>query len=404
MTAPPTIDPALARLAACAIALQLLHYLAWAVGAQDWLAPLAALGLVLAFAFLLVRRAPAGAWPIRVVLAALLVIALGTPTRSPDARSLWMFHAHRIAVEGNLYAQLDGYAAWTHLDYPVLVPALSASLARALGTWNEIFPKAACVLSLLAPLAALAAALTRTRLQLAFCILLLLVGGRLLVNGYMDALLATHFAAAALIGYAFTRAGPALERRVLGVLLCGLLAALTLIKNEGLVLHGILCVCLLSTARRFDRSFWGLALVSLLPILAWKLLLASLGIENDLTRAGLLSRLVERASSGQAWLQIVVGLALRPRVILPCLLFAGAVRAAPPSDFTRLVLRACALYALALVLVYLSTPHDLPWHLDTSADRTVMPIALALVFAALVAIGEKAQSGIRLSGWVDPRA
>jgi hypothetical protein len=403
MTAPPAIDPALARLAACAIALQLFHYLAWAVGAQDSLAPLAALGLVLVFAWTLVRSPAVGGWPIRLVLAALLVIALGTPTRSPDARSLWMFHAHLIALEGDLHAQLDGYAAWSHLDYPVLIPALSASLARALGRWNEIFPKAACVLSLLAPLAAMTAALTRTRLQLAFCILLLLVGGRLLVNGYMDALLAAHFAAAALVGHAFTRSEPGSERRVLGVLLCGLLAALTLIKNEGLVLHGILCVSLLSTARRIDRSFWVLAVVSLLPIAAWKLQLASHGIENDLMRAGMLARLVERVSSGQVWLQIVVGLALRPRVILPCVLFAAAKRATPPSDLMRLILRACSLYAIALVIVYLSTPHDLTWHLDTSADRTVMPIALALVLASCVAIANSTNALATLAAKVTSR-
>jgi len=390
MTVSRAIDLPLARLAALAIALLLLHYGLWAIAAPDLLARLALLGLVGAFGWFLARPARSGAWPMRLVLAGLLFVALGSPTRSPDARSIWMFHAHRIALEGDLHAQLDGYAAWSHLDYPVLIPALSASLARAAGVWNEIFPKSATVLSLLPPLAAIAAAIPGLRLQLAFSLLLLMIGGRLLVNGYMDAVLAAYFVAAASAGHGFVRAASPSERRVLGVLWCGLLAALPLVKNEGLVLHGILCACLLYAQRsgKIDRAFCLLAVLSLAPVAAWRLELVAHGISNDLVGAGLVSRIVDRLLSWRADLQVLWGLAFQLRVIGPCALFGWAWHRTRDRDFLRLTLHACALYALALALVYLSTPHDLAWHLATSAERTVLPIALALVFVALHSFGD----------------
>jgi hypothetical protein len=44
---------------------------------------------------------------------------------------------------------------------------------------------------------------------------------------------------------------------------------------------------------------------------------------------------------------------------------------------------AAAIYFGILLLVYLSTPRDLTWHLRSSADRTMMPVDLLLAFAVI---------------------
>ena len=87
--------------------------------------------------------------PLVLVACALVLIALGSPSDGWDPRSIWLFHAKRIFLEGSLYAQLDDYAPWSHNDYPALVPLLMASAAGLLGHWNELLPKAVAPLLLL---------------------------------------------------------------------------------------------------------------------------------------------------------------------------------------------------------------------------------------------------------------
>jgi hypothetical protein len=42
------------------------------------------------------------------------------------------------------------------------------------------------------------------------------------------------------------------------------------------------------------------------------------------------------------------------------------------------------LYSFSLFFVYLGTPHDLLWHLATSAERTTQPVFLAFMACSLI--------------------
>ena len=69
-------------------------------------------------------------------------ISLGSPVADWDARSIWLFNSKRIFFNENLN-QFTNYfgSEFSHLDYPILIQTLSASLASLIGNWNEIFPK-----------------------------------------------------------------------------------------------------------------------------------------------------------------------------------------------------------------------------------------------------------------------
>ena len=41
-------------------------------------------------------------------------------------------------------------------------------------------------------------------------------------------------------------------------------------------------------------------------------------------------------------------------------------------------------YTLSLVMVYLFTPHDLTWHLSSSASRTILSPAFLLIFFGIL--------------------
>src|SRR5262245_48515143 len=79
---------------------------------------------------------------------------LSEPLSVWDARSIWFFHAKMIWVHGGL-SQHGGWnhasLAFSHPDYPKLVPALAAELAWLQGHWNEFGPKAS-LLVMLVPL------------------------------------------------------------------------------------------------------------------------------------------------------------------------------------------------------------------------------------------------------------
>jgi hypothetical protein len=79
-------------------------------------------------------------------LAYALLLTLGLGTTEWDARTIWLAHAKVIYLDRDLYAQIiEGGYIGGHVDYPIGFPALAATLASMVGTWNEVFPKAALI-------------------------------------------------------------------------------------------------------------------------------------------------------------------------------------------------------------------------------------------------------------------
>ncbi len=332
-------------------------------------------------------RDPRAAWML-VTVAVLMVIALGSPSDEWDPRSIWLFHAKRIFVDGSLYAMLDGYAVFSHNDYPALLPLLSATAAKLVGHWNELFPKAVGTLLLLPALLLIARSLRAWWVAALFALVTLQIGGTYLVDGYMDALLAVYAVASlATAARCLSRwnalSWPDLVPYVLAT------AVLSLIKNEGMVLAGVIAVAMIAAVLlRERRAPWGLLVafaVALLPLLAWKLAVAGAHLTNDLAasdlKGQLLARLPEFSNSVLILKKLLRGWALVPLLIL-LVLWKRSWR-------TPVVLGgmlAGLAYAGVLYAVYLGTPHDLDWHLATSVKRTVLPVFLLLTYALLVLV------------------
>ena len=352
--------------------------------------------LVCALWSLLALRDGRAAWMLGIV-AVLLVLALGSPTDEWDPRSIWMLHAKRIYLENSLYAQLDGYAIFSHNDYPSLMPLWSATAARVVGHWNEIFPKAAATLLLLPPLLLIARSLRTWWAAGLLAVAVLEVGGRYLVDGYMDAFLAVYAVAA--LAVAIQPRRDAAEGAWFNLAAYAALSAvLTLIKNEGAVLAILVGVVAVGTVVLRDRRMpWGLLAafaVSMLPLLAWKLAVAGADLGNDLAQSDLkgqlLARLPELAPSVLILKALLRSAAWVPLVLL-LVLWARTWRVSA----ARAGLAVAAAYFAVLFAVYLSTPHDLAWHLATSAKRVALPVQLLLMYAVLVLLDQWRQAGPR---------
>ncbi len=345
--------------------------------------------LICALWSLLALRDGRAAWMLGIV-AVLLVLALGSPTDEWDPRSIWMLHAKRIYLENSLYAQLDGYAIFSHNDYPSLMPLWSATAAKVVGHWNEIFPKAAATLLLLPPLLLIARTLRTWWAAGLFAVAVLEVGGRYLVDGYMDAFLAVY-AVAALAMAIQPRTDNAAGAWFNLAAYAAVSAVLTLIKNEGAVLAILVAVVATGTLLLRDRRMpWGLLAafaVSMLPLLAWKLAVAGADLGNDLAQSDLKGQLLARLPDLAPTVLILKAL-LRSAVWVPLVLLLVLWARTWRVSAARAALLVAVAYFGVLFAVYLSTPHDLAWHLATSAKRVALPVQLLLMYGLLVLLDQ----------------
>lgn len=345
--------------------------------------------LVCAVWSLLALRDGRAAWMLGIV-AVLLVLALGSPTDEWDPRSIWMLHAKRIYLENSLYAQLDGYAIFSHNDYPSLMPLWSATAAKVVGHWNEIFPKAAATLLLLPPLLLIARSLRTWWVAGLFAVAVLEVGGRYLVDGYMDAFLAVYAVAA--LAVAIQPRRDAAEAAWFNLAAYAALSAvLTLIKNEGAVLAILVAVVAVGTLLLRDRRMpWALLAafaVSMLPLVAWKLAVSGAHLGNDLAESDLKGQLLARLPDLAPTVLILKAM-LRSAVWVPLVLLLVLWTRTWRVPAARAGLAVALGYFGVLFAVYLSTPHDLVWHLATSAKRVALPVQLLLMYAVLMVLDQ----------------
>jgi len=363
----------------------------------------AAIGLSISTALFLAIRSARGNPQVAFVLLVcgfLAITALGAATTAWDARSIWLFHAKRIYVDDHLLAQLDNYAAFSHNDYPVMLPALSATLARIAGHWNEIFPKAGNVFFILPPLLVIAVTLGSLRLTLLFVTGLFLVVGGLLTNGFMDGILSLYMVATMmLLSMLFLgwQANLKVSKSTLSVAAMAHLAVLTGIKNEGTMAAVIMLFCLLLTLaidkKRIDISKLLLVFTPAFIMTGLWLLLCHLhGIGNDIAAGGsfmgtFTARITDVKSVGlisialyyQKWL-----------LFLPLAIWSihAYQKKQKTVDAASFLLRFGLLYSFSLFLIYLGSPHDLEWHLATSAGRTMLPVTLTFMTCFLMLFAE----------------
>jgi len=321
-----------------------------------------------------------------------------------DARSIWFFHGKLIYYAGGLRAD----AGWgehaldfSHRNYPKLVPILAASEMFRLGYWNEFLPKLA-----LAPLVAcyVFAFLAGPRGVASIgaacvAVIALLAGGALLHDGYADAYVALPAAGALMATLRWLRRGAHQDAKHAFVLLGLALAT----KEEGRLFALALAAGLapfflskrvrkVSTKLLSAPGCLATLVLTLLPELVWMVRANAWGLRSDLRLDhAAVQRMATRVHSGA--LATIIQHLLAPRsrwfdaatsALLGLLGATAAIKVASLALTRRLQVMGvvCLLtgfvYFAELCLVYLMTPHDLGWHLESSADR-VMLIAFMCV-------------------------
>jgi hypothetical protein len=347
-------------------------------------------------------RAPASA--ALAILALYLVLRMAwNPLTKWDARSIWLFHAHRLWEHGHLVAAevVGPWVRFSHPDYPLFLPAWMSHFASLADGFDERLAGIGASLlglTLLSILARLLAARTGPRVAALLTLGLLLELDHVLLSGYGDAplvlLLAIEF-------LALTTRG----ERGLGLLAA---ACASLVKLEGLPLAALVLVVALAPDALRPVRRWAWALLAFVPAVVHVLWTRGIGLESvDRGRgvAEVLAELPERLGQaldeapqlltepGYTQVRALLALGLAAGLLVPLVLLV-----ARPTD-VRAVVKAWVAAGLATAAAFLAmtvTPDPVPWLVDTALDRLLLHGSVLALLALFLALGPVASSTPRL--------
>lgn len=354
----------------------------------------------------------AGAILALLTLSGLLTFAVNTarqPHGSWDAVAIWNLHARFLAAGAERWGALmrDGNWCAYHGDYPLLLPGCIARLWGLAGAPDEriaalvaLWFAAATVLLC----GGLVAQLRGTSQGLLAALALLGTGAFVSQSSdqYADLPLAWCIAAAlGALALHRLRAGGAPWLTICGVTTA--LAAWT--KNEGLLFAAVLPALLAAaSARRLGPRG---ALREALPLLAGMLPLLmlvayfklALAPVNDLVAGQGIEATVARLFDVGRYATIAGGLLAASVRTLKALLFAlplyyllmGRTGLSDVRQATGIAGAVLGIMLLGYIGVYLTTPFDVEWHIQTSAKRLLLQLwpAAVMAFFLIVAAPEE---------------
>ena len=319
----------------------------------------------------------------------IIFISLGTPTFEWDARSIWLFHAKRIFFDQSIFSVIDNYAEFSHNAYPALAPAFASSLALLVGHWNEVFPKLSFTLMFLPPLILSYSFLKDTRYLIYLSIVFFTIG-KFLFNGWADGLVAIYFGLSAFLMYLLFIVDTNFYRNKLFFYLLAFcfFISLTLIKNEGTALLFTLFVTtffikLYKGELRKDISKLIFLSISFIPIILWNLFCYSKGIGNDYINTNILLNLLPRLDDLNNYKLISYFLFLNEKFLIALIFFIVSFWVHPNKELFSFVTIITTMYIFILFFIYLSTPFDFYWQLDSSAARVIRSLSFLLAFFGL---------------------
>ena len=317
----------------------------------------------------------------------IIFIALGTPTFGWDPRSVWLFHAKRIFYDNSIFSVADNYAPFSSNSYPSLAPAFASSLAVLIGYWNEVFPKLSFSLMFLPPLIITYAFLRNTQ-YLIFLSIVFFTIGKFIINGWLDGLVAIYFGLSALLMYLLMINTDNFykNKSLFYYIAFCFFVSLTLLKNEGAALLLILFVTTFSIKifkgeLKKDISKLIFLSFSFIPIILWKLFCYSKGLDNAHINVDL--NLLPRFYDLDNYKLIAYFLLLNEKFVICLAFFLLSFWINWNKEIFRFISIAILMYILILFFIFLSTPFDFYWQLNSTAARVIRTLSFSLAFFGL---------------------
>jgi len=325
---------------------------------------------------------------LKIFFLCIIFISLGTATFEWDARSIWLFHAKVMFYEDSVFSLGDNYK-FSHIEYPNLAPAFASALAILVGHWNEVFPKISFSLMFLPPLILIFTFFKDVR-YLIFLSIVFFTVGKFLFNGWADGLVAIYFGISAFLMYLLfiTDSNFYKNRPIFHMLAFCFFVSLTLIKNEGIALLFVIflstfLINLFKLRLKRDISKFFLLSISFLPIIIWKFFCYSKGIGDDYINTNILLNLLPRLEDLNNYKTISYFLFLNEKFLFALIFFLVSFWIKFDKELFSFIFIITLMYILILFIIYLSTPYDFYWQLNSSAARVIRSLSFLLAFFAL---------------------
>ena len=341
-------------------------------------------------------RYPSRNYFIKIFFLSIIFISLGTPVFEWDPRSNYLFHAKRIFYDNSIFSVSDNYALFSNNDYPTLIPAFAASLASLVGHWNEVFPKLAFTFTFLPPLILICNYFKKTN-YIIFLSIVFFVIGKYLFNGWADGLIAFYFTVCSFLMYLlFIKDDKDNQnKKLLYIISFIFFITLTLIKNEGSLLLFILFNVVLFVKivkKNIKLNIYKLLLLSssFIPIILWQYFcfINEVGL-NDRIQSDVMVHLLPRLLEFKNYQMIAYFLLLNEKFLICLLFFLISSYFNWNKSIFIFISLICVLYLMILFLIFLSTPYDFYFQLDSSASRVIKSLSFLLSFFALYNLSNK---------------
>lgn len=343
-------------------------------------------------------------WQAALLLGGMIILVNKTyylllPNGGWDAWAFWNLHARYLADPQHWtdpYRKYEHLRAFTtpvpHADYPLFLPATNGFFWRLLGQASPIVPFAVSAVPLIGIPALIFLETARKNLLLAALVLLYLVTDETLIGittlQYADAWVALFL----LLAFVCLRryrenADPGMLWLTGAFLGCCLWT-----KNEGLLLvpvflavHGLYLLK--------EKRWWYILGGMALPLLALVLFKMAYAPPNDLVegRGQTRARLTDKSRYSLIW-EVFKTMLDKYFSSLKYILALYLLRCAMLRRVPATGLLVIAGGAMGFTFVYLTTPHDLEWHLHTSMDRLIFQLVPSFLFLVCTDLADQGRS------------
>jgi len=214
--------------------------------------------------------------------------------------------------------------------------------------------------------------------------------GKHLFNGWVDGLVAVYFCLSTFLMYLLiVSENNFFKKKVIFYLIAFcFFTTLTLIKNEGIVLLLILfAVTFLIKLYKGHLKNDIIKLIylsfSFTPIILWKLFCYSKGIGNDYINSNILLNILPRLYEIENYKLISYFLLLNEKFIYSLVFFLVTFWIKWNTELFRFISFIVLSYIFILFLIFLSTPLDFYFQLDSTAARVIKSLSFLLAFFGL---------------------
>jgi hypothetical protein len=309
-----------------------------------------------------------------------------------DAWAIWTNHSIFIDSIETTQRLLSSELSWSHPDYPVVLPSLICVFNFLCGGFSAVSPMAVAFLIFLLFMLTSFFCLEPQGgfFGLSFCALLIIDDFFMsrLSSQYADSLLGLIELTSMIL---FSRVLIIPKIKTENICLLGFVSSFSvLIKNEGIIFLLILVFSLIYFLRR-ERHLIFYFILSLIPALSFLLVAKTvLFVPNEIIGGldfqGVFSKLtdvhryttVAKYFFVTIWYKFYLGL-----FIFIFLLWFGS-----PSRVGKVLLTLVVLNGVAFFLIYILTPYELNWHLETSLDRLLHQIYPSYLFICFYTLHE----------------